>query len=272
MFLRPNTNVTQTNFTNGHAQISEVAANDADFAYGANDIIAVLEVGLTDPAHQLFAGAWTIRYRVAKTKAGAVDGGGNALTITAALYQGAVLISADTARTPTGTWTAYSWVPVTSGVTDWNDVRLRFTTTASGGAAADQRGGAVSWAEIEIPDFPYNLPATPKPRHASISRTSVSTRWVAPSSLKDQVHVRTGKQYMVELDYPPMTAAQAGAWISFFEGMNGYEGTFSLSIDAYRPAQAALGTLTWRLASPTVEWDLSLAKHYGFTLAALQKV
>ena len=147
--IRPDSNVTQTSFTNGFAEIDEVTASDADFAYGNNNQAAVLEVGLQNPSPTPGSGTGTVRYRIAKTNAGTVDGAGNAVTVTGAVYQGATLIQADTARTATGTWTQYSFTFTQSSVTNWTDVRLRFTTSASGGTAANRRGGAVSWAELD---------------------------------------------------------------------------------------------------------------------------
>lgn len=152
-FLRPDSNITQTSFTNGFAQIDEATASDADFAYGANNTAAVLEVGLTDPTGTPnSAGTSTVRYRIAKTNNGTVDGGGSTVTVTGAVYQGGTLIQADTARTATGTWTQYTFTFTHGSITNWNDLRLRFTTSASGGTVANRRGGAVSWAEVEAPD------------------------------------------------------------------------------------------------------------------------
>lgn len=151
-FLRPDSNVTQTSFTGGFAEIDESTASDADFAYGANNSAAVLEVGLSNPSTPS-AGTCTVRYRIAKTNAGTVDGAGNACTVTAEVYQGGTQIATDTAQTATGTWTQYSFTFNTSAVSNWTDLRLRFTTSASGGSPANRRGGAVSWAEIEIPDI-----------------------------------------------------------------------------------------------------------------------
>jgi hypothetical protein len=159
-FLRPDSNVTQTSFTNGFAEIDESTASDADFAFGANNTAAVLEVGLGNPSGTPGSGTTTVRYRVAKTNAGVLDGGGNAVTVTVGVYQGTTLIAADTPRTANGTWAGYSYTPDMSGVTDWSDLRLRFTTSASGGSPAARRGGAVSWAEIEAPDAPAGITGT----------------------------------------------------------------------------------------------------------------
>lgn len=159
-FLRPNANVTQTSFTNGFGEIDETSASDSDFAWSANNVAATLEVALTNPAATPGAGTTTIRYRIARMNNGVLDGGGNACLVTAALYQGTTLISADSQRNSDGTWTTYSWAPDVSSVTDWNDLRLRFTTTASGGGPSVRRGAAISWAEVEAPDAAASNPAT----------------------------------------------------------------------------------------------------------------
>lgn len=151
-FLRPDSNVTQTSFTGGFAEIDESTASDADFAYGAINTAATLEVGLANPSSTPASGTTTVRYRIARTNGAAVDGGGNAVDVTCHVYQGTTLIASDTARTATGTWTQYSFTPSMASVTDWNDLRLRFVTTASGGGPSVRRGAAVSWAEMEAPD------------------------------------------------------------------------------------------------------------------------
>jgi hypothetical protein len=161
-FLRPDSNVTQTSFTGGFAAIDEATASDADFAYGDNNTAAVLEVGLSNPAATPDpAGTSTVRYRIARTNAGTVNGAGNAVNVTPEVYQGPTLIQAGTAQTATGTWAQYTFTFTHGSITDWTNVRLRFTTTASGGSPANRRGGAVSWAEVEAPDAAptaYTLP------------------------------------------------------------------------------------------------------------------
>jgi hypothetical protein len=169
-FLRPDSNVTQTSFTNGFAEIDEATASDTDFAFGANNTAAVLEVGLSNPAATPDpAGTSTVRYRIAKTNNGTVNGAGNAVNITPGVYQGSTLIQAGTAQTATGTWTGYTFTFTHGSITDWTDVRLRFTTSASGGSPANRRGGAVSWAEVEAPNAaPQALVLTADPASFSL--------------------------------------------------------------------------------------------------------
>ena len=149
-FLRPDSNVTQTNFTNGFAEIDETSASEADYAYGANNSSAVLEVGLSNPGGTPGAGPCTVRYRIAKSTNGSIVSSGTGVATYCHVYQGGTLIASDGPKTPTGTWTSYSFTPDLSGVTDWNDLRLRFTCDSA--AVGVVRNVAVSWAEIEVPD------------------------------------------------------------------------------------------------------------------------
>jgi hypothetical protein len=150
-FLRPDSNVTQTTWTNGFAEIDEVTASDVDFSYGANNTAAAtLEVGLTNPTQTPGTGTCTVRWRRAKVSSGTLSGTGGTVTQTCGVYQGATLITSSTITT-TGTWTESTFTFQTSSVTNWNDLRLRFTQSASGGGG-NARGSAVSWAVIEVPD------------------------------------------------------------------------------------------------------------------------
>jgi hypothetical protein len=152
-FLRPDSNITQTSFTNGFAEIDEASANDSDFAYGANNTIATLEVGLTDPPKTPNAAQTvTVRYRVAKVSSGTLSGTGGTVTVTCSVREGpSTVIATDAARTTTGSWVEYSFTFNANLVSNWNALRLRFVTSASG-AGGNARGGAVSWAELEAPN------------------------------------------------------------------------------------------------------------------------
>ena len=151
VFLRPDANVTQTSFTGGFAEIDEATFSDADFAYGAGNTAAVLEVHLSDPGGTPQSGTVTIRFRYAKVSGTTLSATGGTVTVTAGLYQGTTLIGSTTVTTG-GTFTAGSFTVATSSVTNWNDLRLRFTQSLSGGGG-NSRGAAISWAEVETPDL-----------------------------------------------------------------------------------------------------------------------
>lgn len=151
-FLRPDSNVTQTLYTGGFAEIDEVTANDADFATGtANTIQPILEVGLSNPSFTPGGMLGTVRWRSAIRNGNNVIGSGNAITGTCLLLQGATTIASDAYTA--GNWSTRTFTFSLSSVTNFSDLRLRFTQTASGGSNnATRTGLAVSWAEVEVPN------------------------------------------------------------------------------------------------------------------------
>ena len=150
--LRPDSTLTATSYTNGFAAIDEEDADDGDFAFGAiNSTTPVLEVGLSNPAGSVPAGTVTIRWRAAKRNGNGVINSGNNFTATCAIRQGATPLASD-AYTP-GAFTTRSFTVASSGISNFSDLRLRFTQTASGGNNNNTRTGlAVSWAEVELPE------------------------------------------------------------------------------------------------------------------------
>lgn len=157
-FLRPDSNVTQTDFTGGFAEIDETSASDADYAVAAvaPDTIPftrTLEVGLGNPAGTPAAGTMTVRYRAAKVDGGGPEATGEDVFLDVSLYQGASLIDSDVQRTLGGSYVDYSWTPDTSGISDWTDLRLRMVVTGGHSPSVPNRRGArISWAEAEVPD------------------------------------------------------------------------------------------------------------------------
>lgn len=153
-FLRPDGNITVSQFTGGYVDIDETVASDTDFAYSGVNSDGILEVSLSNPASTPASGTTTVRYRIAKvTSAGALSGTGNSASVIVTVYQGTTLIATDTERTATGSFVNYSFTPDMSGVTDWNDLRLRFTIPSGGGGTpSNRRGVAISFAELEAPN------------------------------------------------------------------------------------------------------------------------
>lgn len=153
-FARPDGDITNTG-TGGFGDIDEASPSDVDFWWGDNNVAEELEVSLSNVTDPASSTGHTFRYRIAKTNAGTVDGAGAAVTVTARLMQGGTQIATDTAKTADGTWTQYAFTisgAEADSITDYTDLRLEFVTSASGGAPANRRGGAVSWAELEVPD------------------------------------------------------------------------------------------------------------------------
>lgn len=160
--IRPDGNVTQTNCTGGFAEIDEVSANDTypDFAYGTLNATAfVLEITLENTGDPNNNNDHVVRYRVGKIDADESPPVNsttqNEVTLSVQLYQGGTLIATDTTRT-LGAWETFVWnlsSTDVANITDYNDLRLRFSTVnhGSGGPTANRRTAGVSWAEMQVP-------------------------------------------------------------------------------------------------------------------------
>lgn len=117
--LLPDGNVTQTNFTGGYAEIDDVS--DADYAIATSGT-ATLEVSLENPIG-IPQGTITVSFR-----AGLADSAGSDLFCR--VYQGATLIASfEEIGHLDGAVAPYTFTPNMSAVTNWNDIRLRFSAT-----------------------------------------------------------------------------------------------------------------------------------------------
>ncbi len=111
-------------------------------------------------------GPSTVRYVVFWTDEqtnGDPTASGNGVTVDVALLpgSGSTPIAVDAQRTLTDTPTRYEFTIGANVIpdTEFNSLRLRFVFTSSGStAAADERGGGISWAEIQHPDPQPALP------------------------------------------------------------------------------------------------------------------
>ena len=163
-FLRPDGVISQGGWTGGFAEIDEATANDADRAYSVNNPNgSVFEVSLSNPSGTPAAGSVTFRYRAAQVNNGTPDGGGTAVTLDVILVQGTTTIATESQQTLTGSYVLHELAlttPQRDAITDWNDLRIRFTATGGGGNPASRRGAGVSWAELEAPDSAASITGT----------------------------------------------------------------------------------------------------------------
>lgn len=152
-FLRPDGNLTQTSYTGGFAEIDETTASDTDLAYGAiNSTAPILEVSLSNPLSGTGGANGILRWRSADRNGNGVIGSGNNITATCEVRQGTTVIATDSYTTGAD-WSTRTLTFSLASVTDFNDLRLRFTQSASAGNNNNTRSGlAISWAEVEVPD------------------------------------------------------------------------------------------------------------------------
>jgi len=143
-FMRPsadiNTGWSCSTGTSRYALIDEATYDDADCIQGTTD--AYQECRLSTPADTPASGTCTLRYRGKKSTT-------NINSFTMEVRQGSSVIASLTTIPATFVFNQYTKTFNTSSITDWSDVRVRFTIDVSGVC-----GVAVSWVELEIPDPP----------------------------------------------------------------------------------------------------------------------
>lgn len=76
--------------------------------------------------------------------------------------------------------------------------------------------------------YPLSLPPSPRPRNAKITMKSNVGITESVFTFSTQKQVFAGQRWEIDLEYPPMTKAEAGDWIAFLAKMNGMEGTASV--------------------------------------------
>ena len=131
----------------------------SDYWYSTNNSNQVHEVLMTDLSSSTpGAGTCTVTiyHAQADSDAGTVapSSGGNNTTWTLEVYEGATQIATSGSQNSSeGSFASYSSLTfAVSSITDWSDVRLRFSASGSGGPSANRRAAAWSYAQISTPD------------------------------------------------------------------------------------------------------------------------
>lgn len=96
--------------------------------------------------------------------------------------------------------------------------------------------------------YPYDPPATPALQSIEYMPLSVSGMGEGPLALAQQVQAHQGERLDFSGTLPPMTRAQAEAWISWRLALRGRFGYFTMSVDP--TAAAPRGAVT---GSPTAD-------------------
>jgi hypothetical protein len=142
-FMRPsadiNTGWAKSTGGSRYGCIDEASYSDSDYIRGSAD--SYQECRLSTPASTPADGTCTLRYRAMKSST-------NITSFAMEVRQGATVIASLT-TIPGSSMTAYTKTFSASSVTDWSDVRVRFTIDLTGFCSVD-----VSWVELEIPDPP----------------------------------------------------------------------------------------------------------------------
>lgn len=154
----PASDITVTNFTGTpvntaaliYTNADEMVIADTDYIYSTNGTVGVLEIKFDSMTNPINKTGHILTYRIANTNAGALSGTAFCL-VTAELYQGAVLIKADTQRTTTAAWATFTLTLTNleaNAINDYSDLRVRFTTTN-----VASRGVGISYVALTLPRY-----------------------------------------------------------------------------------------------------------------------
>lgn len=197
-YLRPDSDVSLTNWTGSYTAIDEASYSDSDYITGAEASSGTAVIGLSNPSGDpALDTGHVVRFRAWQENAKKVR------TLVVALYQGTTLISAYNGGSAItlvkGTPTAYSWTlseAEAGNITDYTDLRLWFTSGGDTGTPASQRSYVyVSWAELETPD----AGAVTHEGQASITTDSelIVAGSIVHATLEGQVSIDTSSELTV---------------------------------------------------------------------------
>lgn len=139
--------------------IDEDPADDADFAQSSLTVNDAYEVRLSAVDAALIGRGHILRVRARKNQAA-----GNTRGVTIELRQGATVIASQSIADLTVLWPTapLALTPAqAAAITDYTDLRVRFTATGTvSGNAATRRRVQVSWAQLRVPEATFGAVAT----------------------------------------------------------------------------------------------------------------
>ena len=167
--MRPISTVTDGgNFTGAtaHGSVDGTAPDTGDYWNGNDNQDDVLEVLLTDiSATPPDDGTCIVTiYETVSDTDVAPAAAGSSVTYDVEVYELTTQRAARTGITPTDSAFTIdaNLTFAAADVTDWADVRVRFTSYGTGGSPGGRRGAAISYIEISTPD--YTPPPSGHPR------------------------------------------------------------------------------------------------------------
>src|ERR1041385_4715845 len=115
------------------------------------------------------------------------------------------------------------------------------------------------WEIIDIPADP------PAPQSIEFSQIDIVAQSISPFTGQQQLQDWNANYMEASVSLPPLTDAQAQAWIQFLRDLKGMANVFKFS-DAFVAAyESSIGNRYWRLKSNQRKWSISEARVYGIS-------
>lgn len=183
-------------WTGTYASINEVTPNDSNLLASPSGPVSTnfYEVSLSNVQAPMDLTGIKLRYRIAKSG----NNGGQVTSLNVELRQGSTVIFINQFSSLPGV-TGSGWLDVTdvltptqaASITNFNDLRLRFTPSSAGGGQA--RKAQISWTAVDVPS-PADPAAATSYGYDRLERlTSSSGPDGAPTYAYDPVGNRTSK-------------------------------------------------------------------------------
>jgi RHS repeat-associated protein len=246
-------------WTGTYVSINEVTPNDSTFLASPTGPVApnYYEVSLADVQAPMDLTGMKIRYRIAKSG----NNSGQVTSLTVELRQGSTVIFTNTFPSLPGV-TGSGWLAVTdvltpqqaASITNFSDLRLRFTPASSGGGQG--RKAQISWAEVDLPS-PADPAANTAYGYDKLRRlTSSSGPDGAPTYGYDPVGNRTSKVLGTTTTYTYDRADRMTAAGTMGVSVNDNGNTTAKGVDAFTYDQAnRLKSATVAGATETYAYD-----------------
>lgn len=121
------------------------------------------------------------------------------------------------------------------------------------------------WEIIDIPLYP------PAPASIDFNQVTFAAANVSPFTGQQQVQDWNATLMEVSVSMPPMTQANAVAWVAFLRALKGVVNVFQFT-SAFMAAYPELGSRYWRLKSNTAGWTVANTRLYGVTFEIREAV
>ncbi len=113
------------------------------------------------------------------------------------------------------------------------------------------------------------MPTTPAaPAEITFSITDAVALNISPFTFQQQIQVWGGKQRTASVSMPPLTKAQASAWVTFLDSCQGMAKAFQFGSAFVAAYPEAAGY--WSLRSNTRSFSITRARVYGIQFEIME--
>ena len=114
------------------------------------------------------------------------------------------------------------------------------------------------------------IPTTPEFKSFKLGKRFAVSQAKSPASYAQQLQKRAGEEWYFTATLPPLTEAQATAWVTWLLAQEGSFNTFTLDVSDWDASASGETTVTFRLDSNANAWSVGDAMTFGISFSATQ--